>query len=86
MSSQTATPLQSSDLTSFQRRYRGAGWMNARMYFNSFRVILGIVLLVTLGRYAWMGIIPLTWAAVSFSYDYHLRRTGQGGAAASAAR
>jgi len=66
--------------------YRSPSWMKARIGFNIFRVILGVTLLVTLGRYAWLGTIPLAWAAVSFSYDYHLRHSGGSHPVSAAAR
>jgi|HubBroStandDraft_1064217.scaffolds.fasta_scaffold1982819_1 hypothetical protein len=66
--------------------YRTPSWMKARIAFNIFRVILGVTLLLTLGRYAWLGAIPLAWAAASFSYDYHLRHSGGSHPASAAAR
>jgi hypothetical protein len=68
---------------------RKPAWMRARIGFNLFRVVLGVLILSTMpmaGRLALLGVIPLVWAAVSFAWIYHVQQSGQSNSASSVAR
>lgn len=57
-------------------RRRSPGWMQARIVFNAYRILLGVLLLASLpwtGPLALLGIIPIVWAAVSYSWIYRVQ-------------
>jgi hypothetical protein len=75
-------PRSQSVLRRFLISYRNPAWMRARIAFNIFRVLLGVVLLASipwLGPLAWLGTIPLAWAALSFWADHRVKRSVRGG-------
>jgi hypothetical protein len=83
------TARQQTGRTGYLASRRSPGWIQARIFFNVFRVILGVVLLASMpwsGRWALLGLIPLAWAAVAFPWLYRLQHGGQGKGAAPAAR
>jgi hypothetical protein len=50
--------------------------MQARIVFNAYRILLGVLLLASLpwtGPLALLGIIPIVWAAVSYSWIYRVQ-------------
>jgi hypothetical protein len=50
--------------------------MRARIVFNAYRILLGVLLLASLpwtGPLALLGIIPIVWAAVSYSWIYRVQ-------------
>jgi hypothetical protein len=68
---------------------RNPVWMRARIGFNLFRIVLGVVILSTApvaGNWALLGFIPLAWAAVSFTWMYHVYQSNQNNPASSGAR
>jgi hypothetical protein len=75
----TPTDTQSA-FTKFLYRPRKSGWMRARIAFNIYRAVLGVVVLATLpwvGPLALLGALPLTWAAVSSLWIYHVQHNPQ---------
>ena len=55
--------------------WRSPGWMRARKIFNAYRIVLGVLLLASVhwtGALALLGIIPIAWAAVSYSWIYRV--------------
>jgi hypothetical protein len=68
---------------------RNPTWMRARVGFNIFRFVLGILILGTMpvaGPLALLGIIPIVWAAVSSWWIYRVHQSAQSATAPSAAR
>lgn len=54
---------------------RGSRWMQARIVFNAYRILLGVLLLASVpwtGAWALFGIIPITWAVVSYTWIYRV--------------
>jgi hypothetical protein len=86
MNAQTGNVPPRSVLNRYLATRRNPGWMRARVGFNLFRVVLGVLILSTMpmaGRLALLGVIPLVWAAVSFAWMY---RVQQGSPASSVVR
>jgi hypothetical protein len=79
MSTQTTNPSPSV-LNRFLASRRSPGWMQARVAFNIWRILLGVFLLCSVpwtGSLALLGTIPLAWAAVSFGWMYRVRHSAQ---------
>jgi hypothetical protein len=84
-----ATTDTQSALTRFLYRRRDPAWMQARIVFNVFRLVLGIVIISQVprvGPLAWLGAIPLAWAAVSFCWIYYVLHNDQSKPAPHVAR
>jgi hypothetical protein len=60
----------------FLAAYRGPAWMQARVVFNAYRILLGVLLLASvpwIGPLALIGIVPIAWAVVSYSWMYRVQ-------------
>ncbi len=69
-----------SALHKFLYRRRDPAWMRARIGFNIFRAVLGVVILAAVpfvGSIALLGALPLAWAAVSSCWIYHVQHSAQ---------
>jgi hypothetical protein len=83
------TAQQQTQHTGYLASRRSPAWIQARIFFNIFRVVIGVVILASMpwtGPLALLGLIPLAWAAVAFPWLYRLQHGGQGKPAARAAQ